>query len=158
MYEKFRHASESKMNLNPFFKPKLKTKLFQLNPAPDLWVIPLDHEWEIPLRLDSRVILYNGTDTGYSLYESYAVKGGAPITQKITEWHPKKEIARNEKLFEKILERRSNLNGAVIRYSWFHNPPFVRFVKDGSGSVVNYVGFYVDIFEELKAQGGKSMD
>ena len=37
------------------------------------------------------------------------------------------------------------MRGAVVRYSWFHNPPFVRFVKDGSGSVVDYVGFYVDI-------------
>ena len=95
-----------------------------------------------------RVVLYNGSDTdGYSLYESYAVKGGAPITERITEWNPRNGTAAagSIRLFEKILERRSNLRGAVVRYSWFHNPPFVRFVKDGSGSVVDHVGFYVDI-------------
>ena len=98
-------------------------------------------------------ILCNGSDTfGYTLYESYAVKGGAPITTKITEWHPRNETVGNMRLFKDILEKRSNLNGALVRYSWFHNPPFVRFVKDSSGSVVDYVGFYVDIFEELKSQ------
>ena len=62
------------------------------------------------------------------------------------------------KLFANVAERRSNLRGAVVRYSWFHNPPFVRFVKDSSGSVVDFVGFYVDIFEELQAQGGNSIE
>ena len=35
---------------------------------------------------------------------------------------------------------------------------FVRFVKDSSGSVVDFVGFYVDLFEALKAQGGNSIE
>ena len=33
--EKFSYVSELQMNLNPFFKPKLKPKLFHLNPAPE---------------------------------------------------------------------------------------------------------------------------
>ena len=121
--------------------------------------MPLHYEGLVPLRLDSRVMLYNGTDTyGYSLYESYAIKGGPPITEKISEWHPKHGAPGNVKLFANVAERRSNLRGAVVRYSWFHNPPFVRFVKDRSGSVVDFVGFYVDLFEELKAQGGNSIE
>ena len=54
MYEKFRHVSESKLHLNPFFKPKLKPKLFQLNPAP-VWLLESMEEvsWmaeeEVPL-------------------------------------------------------------------------------------------------------------
>ena len=52
--------------------------------------MPLHHEGLIPLRLDSRVILYKGSGTSrYSLYESYAVKGGPPITERISEWHPR---------------------------------------------------------------------
>ena len=119
----------------------------------NVWIIPLEYEHMLPLRLDSRVVLYNGSDTdGYSLHESYAVNGGAPITQKVSEWHPKKETNEEIKLLENVVDKRSNLNGVVIRYSWFHNPPFVRFVKDSSGVVVNYGGFYVDIFSELKSR------
>ena len=116
--------------------------------------MPLHHEGLIPLRLDSRVILYNGSDTsGYSLHESYAVKGGPPVTEEISEWHPRYGAPGNVKLFSNVAERRSNLRGAVVRYSWFHNPPFVRFVENKS----DFVGFYVDLFEELKAQGGNSI-
>ena len=56
----------------------------------------------------------------------------------------------NTKLFDGILDKRSNLNGVVVRYSWFHNPPFVRFARDGSGNVIGYSGFYVDLFMELQ--------
>ena len=58
MYEKFRHVSESKLHLNPFFKPKLKPKLFQLNPAPVWllesmeevsWMAEEEEEEEVPL-------------------------------------------------------------------------------------------------------------
>lgn len=117
------------------------------------WVVPADYEVLLPLRLDSRVVLYNATGAdGYNIYESYAVNGGDPITTKIMEWMPGVKKNEDVKVLDNILEKRSNLNGVTIRYSWFHNPPFVRFNRDGSGKVVGYSGFYVDLFNELQHQ------
>lgn len=118
----------------------------------NIWVLPSKYESLLPLRLDSRVMLYQGNGpTGYSLYDSYAVKGGAPITTRLLDWEPGRDkAAEDSKLLLQVLGKRTNLNGAVIRFSWFKNPPFVWYVK--KGLIANGVGFYVDILAELQAK------
>ena len=47
-----------------------------------MWVIPYEHESSLALRLDSKVYLYEGNQSvGYTVYEGYAMRGGAPITK-----------------------------------------------------------------------------
>ena len=118
----------------------------------NIWALPFKYESLLPLRLDSRVMLYQGNGpTGYSLHDSYAVKGGVPITTRLLDWEPGRDkAAEDSKLLLQVLGKRTNLNGAVIRFSWFKNPPFVWYVK--KGLIANGVGFYVDILAELQAK------
>ena len=52
----------------------------------EFWALPYDHGSPLPLRMDSKVILYRGNGpVGYSLYDTYAVMGGAPITNRPAE-------------------------------------------------------------------------
>ena len=47
-----------------------------------VWVIPYEHESSLALRLDSKVYLYEGNQSvGYTVYQGYAMRGGAPITK-----------------------------------------------------------------------------
>ena len=49
----------------------------------EFWALPYDDNWSLPLRMDSRVVLYreNGQED-FSLFDTYAVMGGAPITNR----------------------------------------------------------------------------
>ena len=49
----------------------------------EFWAFPYDDNWSLPLRMDSRVVMYrvNGP-TGFTLYDTYAVMGRAPITNR----------------------------------------------------------------------------
>ena len=53
----------------------------------EFWALPYDDNWSLPLRMDSRVVLYRETEgqeeaEGFSLFDTYAVMGGAPITNR----------------------------------------------------------------------------
>ena len=48
-----------------------------------VWVLPREHESGLALRLDSKVFLYEGNASdGYTVYESYAMRGGPAITKE----------------------------------------------------------------------------
>ena len=53
----------------------------------EFWALPYDDNWSLPLRMDSRVVLYRekkeGEEAkGFSLFDTYAVMGGEPITNR----------------------------------------------------------------------------
>ena len=116
-----------------------------------MWFVPLGYESSMPLRLDSRVFLYDGPRSyGYTVYESYSLRGGTPTTRKLLEWSP--EMASNAtNVFEKrsILRGRANLNGVVLKNSWFEQHPFVVYKKDNSGAIVDTAGYYSEILSQL---------
>ena len=48
-----------------------------------VWILPREHESGLPLRLDSKVYLYEGNASdGYTVYESYAMRGGPAIIKE----------------------------------------------------------------------------
>ena len=59
-----------------------------------VWVLPREHESGLPLRLDSKVYLYEGNQSiGYTVHEGYAMEGRATITRgsnirQINSFHP----------------------------------------------------------------------
>ena len=118
----------------------------------NIWALPLKYETFVPLRLDSKVMLYRGNGSkGYSLYDSYAVKGGPPITTKLFDWEPGTDKSEGDaQLLFNVLGKRKDFNGAVVRFSWFKNPPFVWMSK--KGKIADGDGFYVDILADLQAQ------
>ena len=120
----------------------------------NLWIMSQEYEPNLPLRLDSKVLLYSGNEAdGYSLYDSYAIGGRAPKTALVMRWHSGNGTVEHfggDGIFS--LESRSDLGGSVVRFSWFNYPPFVRLVGDGSGAVISAVGFYPDILNELQAR------
>ena len=85
----------------------------------------------------------------YTVYASYAVRGGAPVTHILFDW-PDKGGQRLQGKKLNIIEKRINLNGLVVKNSWNAQPPFVNFVKGPSGGVVDHAGFYVDVVAELQ--------
>ena len=49
-----------------------------------LWFMPVEYGSDLPLRLDSRVFLYKESKSGYYIvYETYAVRGGTPIVERL---------------------------------------------------------------------------
>ena len=117
-----------------------------------MWFMPLENESNIPLRLDSRVFLYGREHlqgSNLTIWNSYAIKGGPPITKPLFTWSP--EQTMNINIFEKkvTLRNRANLNGVVLKNSWFEQHPFVVYDRDDAGNVKSTAGFYSGILSEL---------
>ena len=72
------------------------------------------------------------------------------MTSLALRWHAGNEtldlVAHN--IFS--LGERSDLGGSIVRFSWFHYPPFVSLAAGDSAAAA--VGFYADILEELQAR------
>ena len=84
-----------------------------------IWVMPLKYASIIPLRLDSNVYFYDrASSERYDIYESYAIKGGIPKTSLLFSW-PEEEL-NNPKPMKpmNLLERRTNLDGAILNHAW----------------------------------------
>lgn len=117
-----------------------------------LWFMPIDHMKLLNLRLDSKAFFYTGNLTnGYTLHESYSIQGGRPIKTKVDEWRPG-YVNGQSRLALDIMERRSDLQGTVLRHSWFEDPPYVTYMRDKSGKVVDIVGYNAALLEELQGQ------
>ena len=94
-------------------KLKNHTLLFTMA---QVWVMPMRYASEVPSRLDNNILFYKGNSSaGYSVYESYSIKGQNPITRMLFQWH---HDATGLPVLPSILDRRTNLNGAVLRDSW----------------------------------------
>ena len=120
--------------------------------ANGLWFMPMVYLDSIDLRLDSKTFFYAGNQTaGFTLHESYAIMNGDAITTKQAMWEPGDGNEGISKLAN-IMERRSNLNGAVLKHAWFEDPPYVTYIRDESGNVVDYVGYNAALLEELQNQ------
>ena len=74
------------------------------------------------------------------MYETYAVRGGTPIVERLIEWSPEEESGTT--VFEKksILRGRADLNGIVMTNSWFEQFPFVVYLKDEAGNIKGSAG------------------
>ena len=117
-----------------------------------VWFVPLGYETTMPLRLDSRVFLYDGPKSdGYTVYESFSVRGETPTMRKLLEWSLEGVISDATNVFEKrlILKERGNLNGIVLKNSWFEQHPFVVYKKDDSGAIVDTAGYYSELLSQL---------
>ena len=80
------------------------------------WVVPMRYAKNLPLRLDNNIFFYDGNaSAGYNVYESYAIKGKNPVTKMLFQWHYGEESIP---LLSPTMDRRSNLNGVVLRDSW----------------------------------------
>ena len=81
-----------------------------------VWVMPMRYASEVPLRLDNNIFFYDGNSSaGYDVYESYAIKGKNHVTKMLFQWHQGDTSVPS---LPSIVDRRSNLNGAVLRESW----------------------------------------
>ena len=81
-----------------------------------MWVVPIRYAKSLPLRLDNNIFFYDGNaSVGYNVYESYAIKGKNPVTKMLFKWHHEDESIP---LLSQTLDRRSNLNGAILKESW----------------------------------------
>ena len=117
------------------------------------WFVPLEYLPTMSLRLDSRVYFYDQTRTGsYKIYESYAIKGGDPITKLLFTWLPETSDFTTD-VFEKrtILQRRCDLRGITLRNSFpINQPPLIKHNSDSSGRIFQTVGFFADILTQLE--------
>ena len=117
-----------------------------------LWFMPMDYQALLKLRLDSKAFFYSGNrEVGYDLFESYAVQGGNPITTKVDQWQPGK-VGGQSRLALELIERRSDLQGTVLRHAWFEDPPYVTYIRDDSGIVTDIVGYNAALLGELQGQ------
>ena len=94
---------------------KLGVHPFLFNTA-QVWVMPIQYAIKVPLRQDNNIFFYDGNSSaGYSVYKSYAIKGKKRVTKMLFQWHQEdKDIP----LLHSTMDRRSNLNGVVLRDSW----------------------------------------
>ena len=116
-----------------------------------LWLMPLDYEENIQLRLDNRVFFYKKElSDNYTVYEGYGIKGLKHISP-LFEWFPSK--ADHLKVFEKesVLKRRSDLKGVELVADYpAEVDPFAKYIRDSSGAIVQVVGYYTDILNDLE--------
>ena len=117
-----------------------------------LWLMPLDYNKNIHLRLDSRVFFYEkkNMSDNYTVYEGYAIEGVINISP-LFEWFPSK--TDHIKVFEKesVLQRRSDLRGVELISDYpAELDPFVKYIRGSSGDIVQVVGYYADILNDLE--------
>ena len=99
-----------------------------------VYVMPLKYMHLTPLRLDSNIFFYNRTSPiSYTVFESYSIKGGNPITSELFRW-PDKESSRRAPFIE-----RRTLNGATLNIGW-------------KGDADAFVGINAEILEDLQTQ------
>ena len=99
-----------------------------------VYVMPLKYVHLTPLRLDSNILFYNRTSpNNYTVFESYSIKGGHPITSELFKWPDKESLRRVP-----FIERRT-LNGATLNIAWHNN-------------ATDEVGLNAEILRDLQAQ------
>ena len=118
------HMQSEENVYNPVFvsdgdHKKLIKALNDLNPLSfagnQVWAMSLENTHFLHLRLDNNILFYaEAASGGFSVYESYSVKGGSPTTSQLFEWR-KAEDQKNSKRPIRLLERRWNLNGVMIK-------------------------------------------
>ena len=127
-----------------------------------LWFMPMEYLSLIDLRLDSKVFFYTDNNArGFTLFESYAIKGGSPITKRLTIWRPSREANLNQGeqiLGTSVIDRRSDLQGTVLRHSWFEDPPYVVHIRDELDQVVGSEGYNAALLAELRGQMNFSIE
>ena len=88
-----------------------------------VWVMPLDYVSILPLRLDSNIFFYNRTSArNFMVYESYAIKGGVPLTTLLFKWP--EELPRKLKPIN-LLEKRT-LKGTILNIAWHGSAKRIR--------------------------------
>ena len=121
-----------------------------------MWFMPIEYLSLIDLRLDSKIFFYSANSAdGFDLIESYAIRGGTPINTTLNVWSPEAEANlkwEHTKLATNIVDRRSDLQGTVLRHSWFEDPPYVMHVRDEFGQIVNTSGYNAALLTELRGQ------
>ena len=134
-----------KLRENPLLFNRLRT-----------WVMPLEYKSVVPLRLDNNILFYekNITSEGFTVFESYSVKNNveAAMTRMLFEWDVSKEGQQGLEMHVNTIERRSNMNGAIIKNSWKQNKKNVIFTRDKNGLIIKTEGVYKEILDILEAK------
>ena len=105
-----------------------------------VWVMPLQYVSILAVRLDSIIISYERAPSGdFIVYESYAIKGGRPITTELFKWSPDEKRISNITMQMNLIQKRTDLRGCAIDISWH-------------GKNMNSIGRNADILYELQQQ------
>ena len=97
--------------------------------------MPIGYTNDIKLRLDSNIIFYDHEEsTKYKLVDTFAVKGGPPITLKLGSWSIDNGIALQKSLNR--WDRRTNLMGTNLINAMAYNGLGAQFLIDYNGTIV----------------------
>ena len=102
--------------------------------SPSPVFMPIEHQSDFHLSLDSNIIFFKGNNSLYTLTDQYAVKGDNQISQKIGIWT--KDFGM--KMLESIhrWNRRRDLQGSVIVNTLAYYKNWAEPVYDGQGGLV----------------------
>ena len=121
--------------------------------ATRLWVMPLEYKSVVPRRLDNNILFYEKNETGgLNVYESYCVKNDeqGAITNMLFHLSVTGENKPEPKLNVKILDQRSNMNGAILKNSFKDHRKNVVYTYNKNGNIIKTEGMYIDILDILQ--------
>ena len=105
--------------------------------------MPAEYTKTINLKLDSNVLFYRQeTPKVYKLIDTFAVKGGLPISLHLADWN-----TENGFKFHKSMnrwDRRTDLKGTSFVNSAGTNSIFTQLMEDESGNVIGSKGYWQD--------------
>ena len=152
----------SSVGYNPIFisEGKHTELIMKLSDTPllfswnHLWVMPIEYKTLVPLRLDNNILFYEKNASGtFTVYESYSVKDDVQgaITNVLFHLNEGEENESRFKLKINSLERRSDMNGAIVKNIWKPHKKNVISIPSSNGTTEDTVGMYKDIFDILEA-------
>ena len=117
------------------------------------WVLPGELQPHVPLRLDTRVLFYNNTISGYTLWESYRIKTGPATNRNLIEWSPLTGRVKVLTKYINIFERRGDLHGVVLTNGVLEWPRmFIASINNGSGAITGGTGYFPDVLSALQTK------
>ena len=107
--------------------------------------MPTEYVTYISLRLDSNIIFYENERPGtYNLVDTFAVKGGPPISFPMGYWNVQKGVILNKSMNR--WDRRNDLKRAnFFNCLFFQGNTIAGFIKDKNGKVIGSQGYMQDV-------------
>ena len=116
------------------------------------WILPGEFLPHVPLRLDTRILFYNKTRDGYTLWESYRIKEGPAVSEDLIEWSPHPGKTRILTRHLNPWERRGNLDGVVLTNGVLEWPRLFIAGVDSDGATTGGTGYFPDVLSALKTR------
>jgi hypothetical protein len=129
------------------FHPSVLWQLSALLSKGVTFLVPKNQNFNLTLRLDTNLFLYEEVNKSINLFESYSIKAGPVITQEIGTWN---QTDRLNIPIPGLWVRRYDLRGLLIRSTAVPYPAMCKFFFGKDNKIIGSSGYLQEILNQLQ--------